>query len=442
MNEFLNNQDNNQDDFPAEENIVEKTVPPQEEIRLPENLQNDEPIYNPVNYTPITPIQDYKPMSKGLKVFALILAAVIALSSATLAGYYVGKNRTAVKSVVKFSIDSQPINEKELTPSAVYEKVDPSVVGITIYNTAGKGGQASGIVYSKNGYIVTNDHIYSQIPDAKFKIHTHDGKEYDAKFIAGDVVSDLAVLKIDNNTLKPADFGNSADSYIGQRVVAIGRPNDATDISSITSGIISATKRRVANSSSYSARLIQTDTPINPGSSGGALVNMYGQVIGVTSSKLASVQHEGVGYAIPTTTLKAVVEELINKGKVISRAKLGITYVEINSVTAEVNGLKNTGLQVESVTRDSDLYGKIGKGDIIIKINDTDIKSANTVLDIIDNSTAGDKITITVITSSGKTETFTAELRANIGKSSYTTGSSNTIPEEESNGTFNFPSGE
>ena len=94
-------------------------------------------------------------------------------------------------------------------------------------------------MYSKDGYIITNDHIYSSVPNPKFKIHTFDGKEYDAQYVAGDTVSDLAVLKIKDCNLEPAVFGNSDALYMGQKVVAIGRPNDATDISSSTSGIVS-----------------------------------------------------------------------------------------------------------------------------------------------------------------------------------------------------------
>ena len=450
MNEYLNNQDNIQEDCepntPPQVNPAEFTEESgfesvQAEVSDTET-QPSEQVYNPVNYTPVTPVSDYKPVNNGLKIFALVLAGVILLTSTALVGYYAGKNRTSSNVPSIFQSETQPIDKNELTPAAVFEKVDPSIVGITVYNTNGNGGQASGIIYSKDGYIITNDHIYSQVPNAKFKIYTHDGDEYDAKFVAGDAISDLAVLKIDDCELTPATFGDSEDSYIGQRVVAIGRPNDATDTSSITNGIISATKRRVSNASSYSSLLIQTDTPINPGSSGGALVNMYGQIIGVTSSKLASVQHEGVGYAIPTKTLKRVISELITEGKVVSRAKLGITYVAVNSVTAEVNNLKYTGLRVESVTRDSDLYGKISKGDTIVKINDTDIKSDNTVLDIIDGCSAGDNITVTVLTAAGETKTLTAALRANPGSSSYTTEDSDDSSSEESNGTFNFPSGE
>ncbi len=448
MDEFLNqNYNENNNETPIGENVSDNEQQAKSEANFESVPQENIPIYNPVNYTPVTPINNYKPMSTGLKVFCLSLAAVIALTAASLGGYFLGKNSVSLNSnkrPVKIQLEAQPEDGKEMTAAAVYEQVDESVVGITIYNSSGKGSQASGIIYSKDGYIVTNDHIYSEIPNAKFKIHTHSGKEYDAKYVAGDLVSDLAVLKIENSSLKPATFANSDDLYMGQKVVAIGRPKDATDVSSITSGIISATNRRVSNSSNYPARLIQTDSPINPGSSGGALVNMYGQVVGVTSSKLAGVEYEGVGYAIPTTVMKRIVEELIAEGRVVSRAKLGITYVAINSVTAEIKGIANTGLQVESVATDSDLYGKIAKGDMITQINGSDISTDDMVLDIIENCSAGDKITVTVITGKNETKTFTVALRANIGESSYSTKMPNTSSSDSSSngGTFNFPFGE
>lgn len=486
MDDLFNNQNENLNEeikeqpteTPTEEVKSEEVEPKEvnkneaEFINEPEPQNNTfetdnkafEPVYNPVNYSQIEEISDYKPMNKGLKVFALILALIIVLTGTTLAGYFAGKNSIAfgkgTGKVVKADLESTPENEKEMSASKVYDEVNPSIVGIIVYNDKGNASQASGIVYSKDGYIITNDHIYSEISNPKFKIHAFDGKEYTAKYVAGDVISDLAVLKVENSNLQPATFGNSDELYMGQKVVAIGRPNDATDISSITSGIISATNRRVRNSSNYSARLIQTDSPINPGSSGGALVNMYGQVVGVTSSKLASVEmerqitnadsvyrifkiYEGVGYAIPTTVMKRIVEELIKEGKVVTRAKLGITYTLINSVTAEINNYKNTGLLVNSVSEDSELYGKVAKGDIITKINDIAITNDDTVLDIIEQCSAGDTISVTVITSNNTAKTYNVKLSANIGESSYTTKDSSTDSNNSSNpGTFDFPFGE
>lgn len=403
--------------------------------------------YNYINTPPVKPVEDGKPASRGLKVFAAIMAVVIVLTGTYLTGYFLGKKSiggSGLGSNVTVDLESKPADTDEMTAAQVYAKVNESVVGIMVYNESGQGAQASGVVYSKDGYIVTNDHIYSSIPSPKFKIYTSDGKEYSATFVAGDIVSDLAVLKIDSGEFTPAVFGNSEELVCGENVVAVGRPSDATQPSSITKGVVSATERRIQTTSSYSARLIQTDSAINPGSSGGALVNMYGQVVGITSSKLADVEYDAVGYAIPTTTVKRIVEELISKGKVVSRAKLGITYTVIDSVTAEIKGYNYVGICVESVSEDSDLYGKLNKGDVITKINGVDITNDDIVLDIIEQSVAGDKITIEVVTSSGATKTYQAVLKANISESSYTLNDS-TVTESDgqnNNGIFNFPDGE
>ena len=413
--------------------------------------------YNPVSFTEVKPVKEYKPMSKGLKFFALIMSFVILLTGSTAVGYFIGKK--GVESIdlygdkVSVNLASRPKKTDEMTEAEVYEAVNKSIVGIIVYNNNGKSSQASGIVYTKDGYIVTNDHIYSDISAPKFKIYTYDGTEYNAKYIAGDLISDLAVLKVDAKDFTPAEFGNSNELFYGEHVVAIGRPSDATDKSSITRGIISAVSRRVRTTSNYTSSLIQTDSAINPGSSGGALLNMYGQVIGVTSSKLASVEYDAVGYAIPTVTMKRIVEELIENGKVISRAKLGVTYTAIDSVTAEINNYDYVGLRIASVSEDSDLLGKVEEGDTITHINGKAVVNDEVVLDIIDQSLAGDTITVTVVTNSGKTKTVEAVLKANIGESSYNATESLKENDDKDNRgekdddsedgpTFNFPFGE
>ena len=397
---------------------------------------------NTINYTPVKPMGDYKPVSRGLKYFAAVLAGIILLTAASAGGYFLG--RSSVRSTgdknAKIELAAKPAKTDEKTAAEVYEDVKQSVVGIMVYNTAGKGSQASGVFYSSDGYIVTNDHIYAEVPSAKFKIYTADN-------VAGDQVSDLAVLKIEGSGFKAAQFGDSAELNYGENVVAIGRPSDATDASSITKGIISSVARRVRTTSNYSAKLIQTDSAINPGSSGGALVNMYSQVVGITSSKLAGTEYDAVGYAIPTRTVKRIVSELISKGRVVSRAKLGITYTAINSVTAEINNYSTVGLYVASVAEDSDLHGKVNEGDVITQINNIEVTSDDIVLDIIEDCSAGDTISVTVVTKAGAEKTFDAVLKANTSESSYSTKAPSSDKQEDSSssnsgGTFNFPFGE
>lgn len=411
--------------------------------------EDDAPVWNKVEYSSIDPMENYKPMSKGLKVFCLVMATVLLLTVTTAGGYFLGRSSVShnyIGSNVEVDLEARPTDTEVSTPAQIYAKVNESIVGIRIYNEKGQVSDASGVIYSEDGYIVTNDHIYSEIGAPKFKVFMHDGTEYNAVYVAGDTVSDLAVLKIEGGKgFKVAQFGDSEQLINGEGVVAIGRPNDATDNSSITSGVISLTKRRVKTTSSYTARLIQTDSAINPGSSGGALVNMYGQVVGITSSKLAGVEYDAIGFAIPTKTMKRVVEQLISSGKVTDRAKLGITYTEVNSVTAEIDNHAAVGLLVVSVGEDSDIFGKVGEGDIITHINGIAITNDDLVLDVIEDCKAGDTVSLTVLLKNGNIADYDVTLRANISESSYST----TIVEKETpdaekpnGGTFDFPDGE
>ncbi len=385
----------------------------------------DTPVYNPVNYASVEPQKDYKPMSRGLKVFSLVMAAIIALTGACVIGYFVGVSSMEEERTI--DLKARPQNTDQLSELQIYEKVNKSIVGIIAYSADGKYGsalsapaQASGIVYSKDGYIITNDHIYSEIPAAKFKVYDYAGNEYNATFVAGDVVSDLAVLKVDGAEFIPAEFGNSDQALPGEDVVTIGRADGASKQSSITRGIISAVNRRVQTTSSYSSRVIQTDSAINPGDSGGALTNMYAQVIGVISAKLIGEDVDGVGYAIPTTVMKRIVEELIRDHKVVSRAKLGISYKMIDSLTVELNdNYKYVGLLLDEVDEESNLYGMAEKGEVITHFNGIKINDDDVMLDLIEQSKAGDTVSLTIVSKEGKSRSVEVELKANVSQSSY-----------------------
>ncbi len=361
--------------------------------------------------------------STGIKVFFIILSITVALIIAISAGYILGGKGTTPE--LHFNA-STPLSDKtdasyQSDITTVFNNVDPSVVSITVYTDKGIQGYASGVVYTEDGYIVTNDHIYSEIASARFMITLNDGKEYDGEFVAGDTRSDLAVLKINANGLKKATFGNSDQIAIGETVIAIGYPSGVAGGSILTSGTISSSSIRFSSTSSYSVKMIQTDTAINPGNSGGALVNMYSQVIGIPSVKMAGTQYDNVGYAIPSSTVVKVADSLIKYGYVEGRGKLGISYVAIDSVTAKVSDLP-TGLQVQEINIDSELSGKgIKQGDIITYINDVEITDSNIALDIIEDTAPGVTMSFTVYhPSSGSIETVYAALVADQGNSSYT----------------------
>ncbi len=375
--------------------------------------------FNPVEYTPVEP---KKPVATGIKVFAVLMAAVILITGSCLTGYLIGINKYSRSANnyadTTLNLVGKPADTDEYTAAQVYEMLNKSVVGITVYGREGSGSTASGVVYTEDGYIITNDHIYDSIAGAKFIVRTYDGTEYSASFVAGDARSDLAVLKINATGFVPAVFGNDKELVIGENVVAVGRPNNIEE-NSITEGIISLKDRRVSTTTNYSMKMIQTSTPINPGNSGGALVNMYGQVVGITSSKIAGEEYEGIGFAIPSSTTKIVVESLIKNGYVADRARLGVSYQVINTVTKEVENYPSTGILIATVDNDSDLYGKVNVGDMITEVDGIKITSDSVILDAIEASKPGDTLTFTVYSSTGSYKTISAKLLPDTGSSSY-----------------------
>lgn len=410
-----------------------------------QNIQ-PEPDFEPIEEESVIeltePVNSTDNNKNGLKTFIILIVCAIVLCAVSASAYFLGKNNNGKTSFNgSLNLESKPSNTNVNSSQEIYEIVNKSIVGIVVYNEKGISGYASGVVYSEDGYIITNDHIYEDVANAKFKIYTFDGNSLNAEFIAGDTRSDLAVLKADTTGLFPATFGNSDELNFGEEVVAIGRPNDATASSSITGGIVSFINRRVSNSTSYASKLIQTDSAINPGSSGGALVNMYGQVVGITSSKLVGEAYDSVGYAIPTTTVKYVVEELIANKKVTTRAKLGITYTEINDVTAEINNSTVTGLLIADISDECSLNGKFIAGDIITEIDGVKITKGDIVLDKIESLKPGDKITLTIyVEKTGSYKSVEAELLLAESESSY---NGETLNNENNNynDTFDFPYG-
>lgn len=372
----------------------------------------------------------------GVKVFFSIIATVVALIIAVSAGYIFG-NKYEDKGGNKFTASTSTVSkenaEYQYDKTVVYNNVNPSVVGISVYTDDTLMGYASGVIYTEDGYIVTNDHIYADVSSPKFLVTFYDGTVLDAEFVAGDTRSDLAVLKVNATGLKKAEFGNYSEVSVGEEVITIGYPLGTSASSVLTSGTVSAPYVRLSSTSSYSMKMIQTDAPINPGNSGGALVNMHSLVIGIPSVKLAGSSYDNVGYAIPSDTVVKVADSLIKNGYVEGRGRLGITYQEINTVTSNITGLP-TGLKIATISDDSDLCDKgIKKGDIITHINDVQITSNAVALDIIENTAPNVAMSFTVYHTEEKTsETIYAVLLPDQGNSSYT----NKVTEGETNDPF------
>lgn len=360
---------------------------------------------------------------KGVRLFALLVAVIIALCAGLTGGYLLaggaGDSSSVGNGFVGVNSTDGISTGVEVAEEGIAAAIN-SVVGIVTYggDENADSSLASGIIVSTDGYVLTNDHIYSEIKGAKFIVYLNDGRRFDAEFIAGDLRSDLAVLKINATDLEPATFTDSDKLYVGQSVAAIGCPGNLSLSSTVTRGIISGVNRRISVNSNYSMKLIQTDAAINPGNSGGALINSKGEIVGVNSSKIVTVGYEGLCFAIPANVASKVCYDLINYGRVVDRAQMGITYYNIDELASRTDNLP-MGLQIVSVDRDSNLYGRCTSGDIITHINGTAIAGNDTFLDIIEGCKPGDSVTLTIHKQGGADRTISIVLLEDKGGSSY-----------------------
>lgn len=287
--------------------------------------------------------------------------------------------------------------------------------------------EGSGVIYKKQGgtaYIVTNNHVVAG--SNALQVLLSDGTKLTATLVGTDEQTDLAVLKVNSSKVSEvADFADSSKIEPGQSVLAIGSPLGSEYATSVTEGIISATKREVdatdeSGNSLGKATVIQTDAAINPGNSGGPLVNLAGQVVGINSMKLASSSDgtsvEGMGFAIPSDTVVSIINELEKNGKV-ERPALGVTMVDLSNVStsdqASVLNLPTSvsGGVVVMGTTDGSAAAEAGlkKYDVITKIDDTDITGSGDLRDALYKRKVGDTIKITYYRD-GKAKTVDAKL--------------------------------
>lgn len=309
-------------------------------------------------------------------------------------------------------IDIKSSGEDVASYADVYQKVSPSVVAIVVDEIQlGSESSGSGVIMSEDGYIITNNHVVES--GDLFTVVMSDSTTYQAELIGTDEQTDLAVLKIEAEGLTAAEFGDSDEIQVGDRAFAIGSPGGVEFQNSFTGGFISAINRNVTINDRVMT-LIQTDTAINPGNSGGALINSSGQVIGITSSKLSSTSTdsasiEGMGFAIPTTTVKEVCDQLIAYGHVTGRPAIGISGYDIDEMRAYYYDIPQ-GVMVTSVDTASDAYTQgVKSGDIITGVNGESITCMNDINNIKNNLKAGDTMDLTIYRS-GKTMTITITL--------------------------------
>lgn len=292
------------------------------------------------------------------------------------------------------------------TTEGVASVVRPSVVEIYTYSDSRHStlaGTGSGIVISKDGYIVTNAHVLQS--DGYHVIKTYDDETLNAKIIGRDSKTDIAIIKVSGAELQPAVLGDSDEVTVGEQVMAIGNPAGLSG--SVTDGIVSAVNREIkSDSTGFKMNCIQTNADISPGNSGGALVNMYGQVIGITSSKYVSSSYEGLGFAISINDAQPIIEELINQGYIGGRFKIGIQLIDMEN-EYKIEGIEEelgcelpddfTGIYITSIDENCDIADTALKaGDFITAINGKYVKTYDELYDTISSMYgAGDTVPAT-----------------------------------------------
>ena len=291
---------------------------------------------------------------------------------------------------------------KQMTPAEVYAANVNSTVGITTSTTTNFWGyqstsaaSGSGFIITDDGYILTNYHVIEG--SDSITVSTYSGESYEATLIGYDSGNDIAVLKVEAEGLTPVILGDSDNLNVGDSVVAIGNPLGELTFS-LTAGTISAKDREVTMSSNVTMNLLQTDCAINSGNSGGALFNLYGEVIGVTNAKYSSSSSseasiDNIGFAIPINSIKSIVESIIEKGY-ISKPYIGISVMDVSSETQQY-GIP-AGAAVQAVSEDGPAaQAGLQKGDVITAVNGISLTS-NELVAFIGESEVGDEIVLSI----------------------------------------------
>lgn len=310
-------------------------------------------------------------------------------------------------------LDESKINDSSnstlLNAEELYEKVKDTVVLVynyqrqTGYAEPMKYGSGSGVVFTSDGYVITNAHVVEGAdkmtvvaPDYKDPDTT---KEYEATVVGSDTYSDLAVLKISrDDPFEYATLGDSDTVRVGQDVCVLGNPKQL--LNSLTKGIVSGLGRASASNSAYGTSTIQIDAAINSGNSGGGLFDMYGNVIGIIDYKLVSntsASIDNIGFAITINEAKPVINDLMTKGYVTNRPGLGINGEEISEYSAYMQGLESGGVYVTYISEDMPVAKSgLKVGDIISKVNGTAVSSVTDIQNIIAELNIGDTVELTV----------------------------------------------
>lgn len=279
-----------------------------------------------------------------------------------------------------------------LSLQEIYAKAIDSVVSISSDNASG-----TGVVLSEDGYLVTNYHVIAESSYAQVLLT--DGREFPAVAVGVDPVSDLAVLYIEAQDLTPAEFGDSSALRVGDAVVAIGDPLGIELRGTMTDGIISAINRDVSTSDGWKMSLIQTNAALNSGNSGGPLLNCFGQVVGINVMKIGAFSDkagvEGLGFAIPSITVKEVVDQIIRYGRVSGRPYLGVSSFAVTPDYQKFYHLP-AGVWVTKVTANAPCKGLVLVGDIITALDGQPVHSVEDLMVALYSHAPGDTVTVSV----------------------------------------------
>lgn len=368
---------------------------------------------------PKKPRQPGKPVSLTRKSLALLIALCVVVSALfgfggsylanALNGGHSGSSKTA--SVSKNGYKLEDATGSKMTVQEVTNKTKDSVVEIKTESVSADAwmqqyvteGAGSGVVMTADGYIMTNNHVIDGA--SKITVTTSDDKEYEAKLVGTDSITDIAVLKISAKNLTPATYGNSDQLAVGDMAVAIGNPLGELG-GTVSAGIISALDRELAIDGK-TMTLLQTDASINPGNSGGGLFNGDGQLIGIVVAKSSGSNVEGLGFAIPINKAADVAQQLMDKGYVSDQPSTGMSYAESSQGNGAAQFFGNNqdsqsqsssaAVYIQEVTGTNAKKAGFQSGDLVYAVDGTRITSFNTLSSIVTSHKVGDKLTYTIV---------------------------------------------
>lgn len=355
------------------------------------------------------PKKQRKPISRGGIAIALAVTMVFSCGLGFGGGYFANKVNTSTSgslNITKTSNSGTTTTASSTSTanstSEIVKKTADSVVEISTESVVTgsfaqqyvQQGAGSGVIISQDGYILTNNHVINGANSVKVRLR--DATEYDATIVGSDSDNDIALLKVNATGLSPATFGDSNSLAVGDYVVAIGNPLGELG-GTVTDGIISALARKVTIEDTQMT-LLQTNAQVNPGNSGGGLFNANGELVGIVNAKQSATEVEGIAFAIPINNVLDILSDLKEYGYVTGKVDLGIDFTDITSdETAFYYGVNQTGCYVLSVDSGSNAEkAGVTRGDLVTKVNDTDVSSSSDITTALEKAEVGDTVTFTV----------------------------------------------